>query len=143
VLFAMSRDGLFSTRAARANSGGTPTVALLASTIVASLFILAGTANEVWRDRVERVLAVVAFFFVVNYAISFTVVFILRSRDPDRLRPYRAWGYPWTTGFSLLASLAFLAGAVKSDTRNSLYALALLAASYPIFRFTRWLASRG
>lgn len=143
VLFAMSRDGLFSTRAARANSGGTPTVALLASTVVASLFILAGTANEVWRDRVERVLAVVAFFFVVNYAISFTVVFILRRRDPDRLRPYRAWGYPWTTGFSLLASLAFLAGAVKSDTRNSLYALALLAASYPIFKFTRWLASRG
>lgn len=143
VLFAMSRDGLFSTRAARANTGGTPTVALLSSTIVASLFILAGTADEVWRDRAERVLAVVAFFFVVNYAISFTVVFILRKRDPGRSRPYRAWGYPWTTGFSLLASLAFLAGAVKSDTRNSLYALILLAASYPAFRFTRWLATRS
>jgi basic amino acid/polyamine antiporter, APA family len=143
VLFAMGRDGLFFSKAARANTGGTPTVALLSSTIVASLFILTGTADEVWRDRVERVLAVVAFFFVVNYAISFTVVFLLRKRDPDRPRPYRAWGYPWTTGFSLLASLAFLAGAVKSDTRNSVYALVLLAVSYPAFRFTRWLATRG
>jgi len=135
VLFAMSRDGLFSTKGARANEGGTPTVALFFSTVVAALFILTGT--------VDRVLAVVAFFFVVNYAISFSVVFFLRRHEPGRPRPYRAWGYPWTTGFSLLGSIAFLAGAVASDTRNSVYALILLAASYPAFRFTRWLAIRS
>lgn len=135
VLFAMSRDGLFSTRAAHANTGGTPTVALFLSTVVACLFILSGT--------VDQVLAVVAFFFVVNYTVSFTVVFLLRKRDPDRPRPYRAWGYPWTTGFSLLGSLGFLAGAIASDTRNSIYALGLLALSYPTFRVTRWLTTRS
>jgi len=35
VLFAMSRDGLVTSRAAIVNDGGTPTMALLASTIVA------------------------------------------------------------------------------------------------------------
>lgn len=135
VLFAMSRDGLFSTKGARANQGGTPIVALFFSTVVAALFILTGTVNQV--------LAVVAFFFVVNYAISFSVVFFLRRREPGRRRPYRAWGYPWTTGFSLLGSIAFLAGAVASDSRNSVHALILLAASYPAFRFTRWLAIRS
>ncbi len=134
VLFAMSRDGLFSTKAAGANEGGTPTVALFLSTLVAALFILTGTVNQV--------LAIVAFFFVVNYAISFSVVFILRKREPDRPRPYRAWSYPWTTGLSLGGSLAFIAGAVAGDTRNSFYALAALAASYPVFRFTKWLAVR-
>ncbi|MEK6320251.1 MAG: APC family permease [Acidobacteriota bacterium] len=134
VLFAMSRDGLFSTKGARANEGGTPTVALFFSTLVAALFIVTGT--------VDQVLAVVAFFFVVNYAISFGVVFLLRRREPDRERPYRAWGYPWTTGFSLLGSIAFLGGAVASDTRNSIYALLLLAASYPAFRLSKWLAQR-
>ena len=132
VLFAMSRDGLFSTKGARANKGGTPTVALFFSTLVAALFIATGT--------VDQVLAVVAFFFVVNYAVSFGVVFLLRRREPDRLRPYRAWGYPWTTGFSLLGSIAFLVGAVASDTRNSIYALLLLAASYPTFRLSKRLA---
>ncbi len=131
VLFAMSRDGLFSTRGAQANKGGTPTVALLFSTLVAGLFILTGT--------VDQVLAVVAFFFVVNYAVSFAVVFLLRRREPDRARPYRAWGYPWTTGLTLIGSIGFLAGAVASDTRNSVYALALLAASYPAFRLSKWL----
>jgi APA family basic amino acid/polyamine antiporter len=129
VLFAMSRDGLFSTRGGRTNKGGTPTVGLFFSTVVAALFILTGT--------VDQVLAVVAFFFVVNYAVSFSVVFVLRRREPDRARPYRAWGYPWTTGFSLLGSVAFLGGAVASDTRNSLYALLLLAASYPAFLLSR------
>ena len=135
VLFAMGRDGLFSTKAARANTGGTPTVALFFSTLVACLFIVTGT--------VDQVLAVVAFFFVVNYAVSFTVVFFLRKREPDRPRPYRAWGYPWTTGFSLLGSVAFLVGAVAGDTKNSLYAVAVLALSYPIFRITRRLTTRG
>jgi basic amino acid/polyamine antiporter, APA family len=131
VLFAMSRDGLFSTRGAHANKGGTPTVALFFSTLVAGLFILTGT--------VDQVLAVVAFFFVVNYAVSFAVVFLLRRREPDRTRPYRAWGYPWTTGLTLIGSVGFLAGAVASDTRNSVYALVLLAASYPAFRLSKWL----
>jgi APA family basic amino acid/polyamine antiporter len=134
VLFAMSRDGLFSTKAAQANKGGTPTVALLFSALVAVLFIVTGT--------VDQVLAVVAFFFVVNYAISFGVVFLLRRREPTRDRPYRAWGYPWTTAISLVGSIAFLAGAVASDTRNSIYALVLLAASYPTFRLSKWLGER-
>jgi amino acid transporter len=135
VVFAMSLDGLFSARAARANEGGTPTVGLFLSTMIAGFFILTGT--------VDRVLAVVAFFFVVNYAISFSVVFFLRKREPEHERPYKAWGYPWTTGISLLGSIAFLGGAVASDTKNSVYALVILAASYPAFRFTKWLATRG
>jgi len=134
VLFAMSRDGLFSARGARANRGGTPSVALFLSTLVAALFILTGT--------VDQVLAVVAFFFVVNYSISFFVVFLLRNREPDRERPYKAFGFPWTTGISFIGSLAFLAGAVASDTRNSIYAALLLAASYPTFLVLRRLGRR-
>jgi APA family basic amino acid/polyamine antiporter len=125
VLFAMSRDGLFASRASYTNKGGTPTLALVLSTAVAVLFVLTGTTDQV--------LAVVAFFFVVNYTVSFFVVFLMRRREPERRRPYRAWGYPWTTGLSLAGSVAFLVGAINSDTRNSLYALILLAASFPVF----------
>ncbi len=125
VLFAMSRDELFSQRAVRVNEGGTPTVALLISTMVAGLFILSGTF--------EQVIAVLAFFFITNNVISFLSVFVLRFSEPHTPRPYRAWGYPWTTGLALGWATAFLAGAVAGDTRNSLYALLLLAASYPAF----------
>lgn len=129
VLFSMSRDGLFTERAATVNSGGTPTGALLMSATVAVLFILSGTF--------ERVIAVLAFFFVANYTVSFVSVFVLRRREPNLPRPYRAWGYPWTTGLALVGSIAFLIGAVASDTRNSASALILLAASYPVFAISK------
>jgi APA family basic amino acid/polyamine antiporter len=130
VLFAISRDGLFAKRAATVNPGGTPTAALLTSTTVATLFILFG-------QTFEQVITILAFFFVANYTLSFISVFVLRRREPDKERPYRAWGYPWTTGLALIGSVLFLAGAVYSDTRNSLYALLLLAASYPWFRLMK------
>jgi basic amino acid/polyamine antiporter, APA family len=130
VLFAMSRDGLVSSKAAVVNDGGTPTMALLASTIVAVVFVLFGRTFE-------RVITVLAFFFVANYALSFISVFVLRKREPDKPRPYRAWGYPWTTATALLGSIAFLVGAIASDTANSLIALVALAASYPAFRAFR------
>jgi APA family basic amino acid/polyamine antiporter len=86
-----------------------------------------------------KVIAVTAFFFVANYTISFISLFVLRRREPEAARPYRAWGYPWTTGFALAGSLAFLAGAIAGDTRNSLWALVVLAASYPIYRVSKML----
>ncbi|HST22379.1 MAG TPA: APC family permease [Blastocatellia bacterium] len=136
VLFAMSRDGLFASHVAQVNKGGTPALSLLISAIITVLFIVTGS--------IDQVLAVTAFFFVANYTVSFAAVFALRRREPDRSRPYRAWGYPWNTGLSLIGSLAFLAGAVKGDTKNSLYALALLAASYPTFHLLKLLArSKG
>ncbi|MGI8732584.1 MAG: APC family permease [Pyrinomonadaceae bacterium] len=130
VLFAMSRDGLFTKKAATVNEGGTPTVALFLSTVVAVTFILFG-------QTFGTVITILAFFFVANYTLSFISVFVLRRREPERERPYRAWGYPWTTGLVLLGSLLFLVGAMASDTRNSLYALALLGISYPLFRLLK------
>jgi APA family basic amino acid/polyamine antiporter len=133
VLFAMSRDGLFSKYTARVNEGGTPTPALFLSTVISVLFIIYG-------KKFETVITVLAFFFVANYTISFISVFVLRRREPDKPRPYRTWGYPWTTALALSGSVAFLAGAVASDTRNSIYALLLLAASYPAFLLLKRLA---
>ena len=134
VLFAMSRDGLVTSKAAEVNEGGTPTVALLVSTVVSVLFLVFGRTFD-------RVITVLAFFFVANYALSFVSVFVLRRREPEKPRPYRAWGYPWTTGLALLGSIAFLAGAVASDTANSVVALLVLVASYPAFRVMRSLTT--
>lgn len=127
VVFAMARDGLFLKRVATVNSGGTPSLALFASAAVAVLFIAFG-------QTFEKVITVLAFFFVANYVLSFISVFVLRKREPTRERPYRVWGYPWTTGAALIGSILFLVGAMRSDTENSVYALLLLAVSYPVFR---------
>ena len=134
VLFAISRDGLFAKQAASVNKGGTPIVALAMSVAVAMIFIVFG-------EKFDIVISALAFFFVANYTLSFVSIFVLRRREPDKDRPYRAWGYPWTTALALIGSVVFLCGAIAADlagnTRYSLYALGLLAVSYPLFRLMK------
>jgi len=130
VLFAMASDGLFWRGARVVNRGGTPDVALLISSLLAAAFIVTGT--------VETVIAKLAFFFVAIYSLSFLTLFVLRRRQPETPRPYRAWGHPYTTGLALLASIVFLIGAVLSDLTNSLWSIGLLVLSAPVF----WLVRR-
>jgi hypothetical protein len=77
-----------------------------------------------------------AFMFVVTSAMSFIALFVLRRREPDLPRPYRAWGHPWTTGLIVLASLAFMGGTLAADRGTGLAALALCVLSWPVYRFT-------
>src|SRR5919198_566199 len=130
VLSAMGRDRLFWRGATRVNAGGTPTAALALSTAAAGAVIL-------FSGAFGRLLAAIAFFFVTDYTLAFLSVFVLRRREPTAPRPYRAWGYPWTTGLALVGSVAFLAGAVWSDTENSVLALEILGASLPVFLLLR------
>jgi APA family basic amino acid/polyamine antiporter len=129
VLFSVSRDGLGVSQATYVNTGGTPVVALVVGGIVSLAFLASGKFNDI--------IAIAAFFFVGSYTLSFIGVFLLRKREPDAPRPYRAWGHPWTTGFVWLGSVGFLTSAVISDRRNSLIALSILVVSYPVFRLTR------
>jgi APA family basic amino acid/polyamine antiporter len=132
VIYAMSRDGLFFRRVSRVNKGGTPTVALLLSALVGVSFAI---------FSFDRVIAMLAFFFVTNYLLSFISMFILRRREPELSRPYRAWGYPWTTVLALLGSLGFLIEAVREDRTNSLFTLVALACSYPVYRVLKIVSS--
>jgi basic amino acid/polyamine antiporter, APA family len=129
VPFAMSRDGLLPAGLQRVNAGGTPVFSLLLTSAVALLFIATNTF--------DTALALLAFFFVANYALCFVAVFVLRVREPDAPRPFRVPGYPWVPAIALAGSLAFLVGALFGDRANSFRALALLAASLPVFLAVR------
>jgi basic amino acid/polyamine antiporter, APA family len=70
-------------------------------------------------------------------------VSVLGRAAPAAPRPYKALGYPWTTGLSLVLSVVFLVLAVATDTTNSsLYALAILVLSFPVFLVLKRLAAR-
>jgi APA family basic amino acid/polyamine antiporter len=133
ILYAMSIDGLFFRTVSRVNKGGTPTVALLLSTIVGVLFVL---------GSFERVIAMLSFFFVANYTLTYASLFVLRRKEPDMPRPYRAWGYPWTTAIALLGSVLFLVGSIVTDRENAPLALLMLILSYPLYRILKYAAAR-
>ncbi|MEO7938203.1 MAG: APC family permease [Burkholderiaceae bacterium] len=126
VPFAMSRDGLLPAVLQRVNPGGTPVPALWTSAAVMLGLIATNTFNTM--------IAMLAFMFVANYAITFTTFFVMRKREPHVPRPFRVPLYPFVPGLALLGSLAFIAAALVSDTTHSLFALALVGISWPIYR---------
>jgi APA family basic amino acid/polyamine antiporter len=129
TLYALGRDGLFSTRAVVVNEGGTPVVALGVTALVAVFLIVMGSF--------EKLIAIYAFFAVANNIVLIGALFVLRRRSPDLPRPFRTWAYPFAPLALLLISIALFVGFIIGDTRHSLYALVMLAASYPLYRLLK------
>jgi APA family basic amino acid/polyamine antiporter len=119
ILFAMGRDGLLWRQTASVNSRGTPTMAMLATTVVALALVATGTF--------QRLVAVVAFYLAANYVVCCLALIVLRTREPQLARPYRAWAYPWSAALVLAGGAAFLAGAAVGDPINAAGAAALVA----------------
>lgn len=134
VPFAMAEDGLLPRAVAHVNRGGTPDVSLLGSSAVVLLLIGTGTFSSV--------LALAAFFFVMQYGVSFASLFILRKREPDLPRPYKAIGYPVIPAIVLLGALAFVISSFFGDTSNTIKSVLVLLASYPAYRLVVWVRAR-
>lgn len=128
VLFGLAENKLFTPRALAVNAGGTPWVGLVASAALVVGFALSGAFD--W------VIGVTSVFLVAIGSLMAFCVFVLRAREPDAPRPYRAWGYPFTTGISLACGLAFLIAAIVGAPRTGLVALGLLALSVPVYLFS-------
>ena len=129
ILFAIARDGLMPGWITSVNRGGTPVAALLVGTIVASALVLSG--------GFDTLIDIAAVLFVVVYLSGFISLFVLRASEPDRPRPFKAWLYPWGNGFVLLASAAFLVGAVIADLKDALFTLIFLGLTVPAYRLAR------
>ncbi len=84
-----------------------------------------------------------AFIYVAIYLTGFIAVFVLRKREPELPRPYKIWGYPWTTLIVIIGSILFLIAAVVTDTANSIYAIVLIAVSYPVYLLTKKFNARS
>jgi APA family basic amino acid/polyamine antiporter len=108
VYFAMARDGLFFSAAARVHPvHKTPSVAILSQSAWATLLVLTGSADS---------LTTYTGFAVVLFAgLGVTALFVLRRREPDAPRPYRALGYPLAPAVFTGASTLIVGNALWTD----------------------------
>jgi basic amino acid/polyamine antiporter, APA family len=118
VIFAMGRDRLFWARTSTVNAGGTPATATFLTTATAVGLIVSGTF--------QRLVAMTSFFLAANYCFACLALIVLRRREPELRRPYRAWGYPWSVWVVMIGGLIFLVAMLVGDPFNGLAALALL-----------------
>ncbi|MBD2768705.1 amino acid permease [Hymenobacter sp. BT664] len=107
---------------------GIPVRALLLQTAITLAFVLKPSFKEV----------LVYAGFVLNLFTFLTVLglFILRWRQPHLLRPYRAWGYPFTPLVFLGLSGWTLTFILRDKPTESLYGLATLGAGLLVYFLT-------
>jgi APA family basic amino acid/polyamine antiporter len=120
ILFGLSRDRLMPAALSQVNQGGTPVAALLLTSGSAALLVLVGSF--------DHLLGMGAFLYVGLPLSGIAAQLWLRRHNPELPRPFLSWGYPLTPWLVGAGSLAFLLGALVSDTTDSLLALILVGA---------------
>ena len=88
VLQVIGEDYPFFRRLSRTNREGIPAVAIVTQAALSLAFIV--TASF------ESILVFAGFTLGLNSLLTVSGVFVLRVREPDAERPYRAWGFPFT-----------------------------------------------
>jgi basic amino acid/polyamine antiporter, APA family len=128
VYYAMARDGVFLPAAATVHpTFRTPSVAIIAQAIWSSILIMWGGADT---------LTTYTGFAVTLFAtVAVAAVFVLRSREPNSERPFRALGYPFTPALFVVVGTATVLNAVITAPYTTLAGLGVMAAGIPIYGY--------
>ena len=126
ILQALAVDGLAVKRAAKISKGGNPIFAVLVSWGLSVGLIMIG--------GFKFLLHLSVFFYVFLYVLLIAGVIILRLRQPEADRPYRAWGHPWSTYTCLLGWIGLSLFQAVNEIDTAIYAVILTAVSWPVYR---------
>jgi APA family basic amino acid/polyamine antiporter len=129
IAYAMALDRLFFPGVDRTHPRfGTPSVSIAVQALVASgILLVLGTF--------ERALDYTVFAILLATMADVAALYTLRRRQPDRQRPYRAWGYPWLPGLYFVANAAIAATLLWGSPRDCAIGLAITAAGLPFYWF--------
>ena len=126
VYFAMARDGLFFKSAARVHPKyKTPAASIVAQAAFSILLVLTGSLDSIANY--------VGFAITLFAGTAVAAVFVLRAREPQAPRPYRAWGYPVTPAIFVLVSAAIVLNALYTDPVVTGTGAAIILAGVPLY----------
>lgn len=99
VYYTMANDGLFFKKAAVLNKAAVPAFALWIQCIFACAWSLSGKYGDL--------LDMISFVVVAFYMLTIAGIFILRKKQPNAERPYKAVGYPVLPLLYIVMGLTF------------------------------------
>jgi APA family basic amino acid/polyamine antiporter len=126
LYYAMAKDGLFFTWASYIHPKyHTPSKAFIAQAVWAAVLVLSGSF-----DQLTDMLVFASFIFFGAVTLG---LFILRVREPNTYRPYKAWGYPIVPALFLLFCIALVGITLLAKPREALLGLGLMATGVPFY----------
>ena len=132
VFFAMSRDGLFFKPVGKLHPRfKTPAAGLLVQAVWTVLLCVSGSYSQL--------LDYIIFAELVFYILTIVGLFVLRVRQPDAQRPYKAWGYPVLPAIYILMAAWICVVLLRYKPQYTWPGLVLVLLGIPVYLF--W--SRG
>jgi APA family basic amino acid/polyamine antiporter len=126
VYYAMARDGLFFSSAARVHPRfRTPSISIVSQGVWSALLVLSGGASALTRYT--------GFAVVLFAGVAVAALFVLRVRQPGAPRPFRAVGYPVAPAIFALASFAVVVNAIYADPGPARAGVGIIAAGIPLY----------
>jgi APA family basic amino acid/polyamine antiporter len=136
VMFAMSDEGILPAifRKTTAREGVIIwSLTAFSAAIVLTLF---------FTSAVDRLINYTIFLDSIAFTFSASTLFILRKRRMGEDRAiFRMKGYPWITGFFILAYMCVTISVAISDPRSALYCLIIFAIFFSLFFILRRIKS--
>ncbi len=131
VPFAMARDGLFFSKAAKLSEGTrVPVYAILMQALWASVLAISGTFDQL-TDYV-------IFSSWIFYGLVTSSVFVLRRKMPGAARPYKTLGYPVIPLVFVLVALWLVINTLVNRPVESIAGLVLISLGLPIYLYYRF-----
>lgn len=99
VYYTMAKDGLFFKPAGTLNNFAVPQWALWFQCLIACAWSVSG--------KYGQLLDMISFVVVIFYVMTIIGIFILRKKQPNAERPYKAFGYPILPALYVIMGIAF------------------------------------
>jgi APA family basic amino acid/polyamine antiporter len=122
----MGKDRVFFRRLADLHPRfGTPTLAIVSSSLWAMLLAVTGTF--------EQLLTYVVFTAWIFYALGALSIFGYRRNQPDAARPFRVPLYPWTPLLFVVAAVAIVINTLATTPSRAILGLAIVCLGVPAY----------
>ena len=127
VYYTMAKDGLFFKQAGELNRFAVPQQALWVQGALASIWCLSGKYGDL--------LDMVSFVVVLFYMLTIIGIFILRKKQPDTARPYKAFGYPILPLIYIVMGITFCSLLIRYKPAFTWPGLIITLIGIPIYFF--------
>ncbi len=136
IAYAMALDGLFFSKVDAAHGRfGTPHVAILlqGGVAVVLLVIFQTFPTSIFASALDYTV----FAIVLATMADTAALYRLRWLQPDRPRPYRAWGYPWVPALYLAVNGWIAFEMLRQRPGECAIGLAVVATGWPFYAWFR------
>ncbi|MGQ0827025.1 MAG: APC family permease [Bacteroidota bacterium] len=129
VYYAMAKENLFLKKAGTLNENSVPAFALWIQCAWACALCLSGTYSDLVNYS--------TFASMIFYIVTIAGLFVLRKKEPDAERPYKAFGYPIIPALYILSALAICIILIIYDGRNTGFGLICVFIGIPVYYITQ------